>query len=147
MDDMAGHDCLLGESLCTSHPSGLGLPQLQHSTKPNSRLSDVQYVCPSVRLNPRLLLGPSPLTMHSGSIISSNIYREDDAPRYQRGNSVLLSAVAFNIVLYFSTKAYYLYRNRQRERVWDRMTESERFTYLATTNDAGNKRLDFRFAS
>jgi hypothetical protein len=87
------------------------------------------------------------LTLHRGSIIASNIYREDDAPKYQRGNTVLLIAVAFNIILYFSTKAYYLYRNRQRERVWNRMTESERFTYLATTKDAGNKRLDFRFAS
>jgi len=87
------------------------------------------------------------LTLRSGSIIASNIYREDDAPRYQRGNSVLLSAIAFNIVLYISTKAYYTHRNRQRDRVWDRMTEAERFTYLSTTNDAGNKRLDFRFAS
>ncbi|KAK4451262.1 major facilitator superfamily domain-containing protein [Podospora aff. communis PSN243] len=87
------------------------------------------------------------MCVQAGSIIASNIYREDDAPKYERGNSVLLATVAFNIILYFSTKAYYLYRNRQRDRVWDRMTESERFTYLATTKDAGNKRLDFRFAS
>ena len=53
----------------------------------------------------------------------------------------------FNIVLYLSTKVYYTFRNRQRERVWNRMTEAERFCYLATTGDAGNKRLDFRFMS
>jgi hypothetical protein len=55
--------------------------------------------------------------------------------------------VGFNIVLYLSTKAYYTFRNRQRERVWNKMTEAERFHYLATTDDAGNKRLDFRFMS
>ncbi|KAK0655033.1 major facilitator superfamily domain-containing protein [Cercophora newfieldiana] len=87
------------------------------------------------------------MCVQAGSIIASNVYREDDAPEYHRGNSVLLAAVAFNIVLYFSTKAYYVFRNRQRERIWDRMTEAERYKYLATTDDAGNKRLDFRFAS
>ncbi|KAK5652713.1 hypothetical protein OQA88_10307 [Cercophora sp. LCS_1] len=87
------------------------------------------------------------MCVQGGSIIAANVYRADDAPKYQRGNSVLLTIVAVNIVLYFSTKAYYQYRNRQRDKVWNRMTESERFQYLSTTNDAGNKRLDFRFAS
>ena len=53
----------------------------------------------------------------------------------------------FNIVVYLSTKAYYVWRNGQKEEVWGRMNEAERFQYLATTKDSGNKRLDFRFAS
>lgn len=87
------------------------------------------------------------MCVQAGGIISANIYRADDAPQYHRGNSVLLGAVGFNTVLYLSTKAYYVVRNRQRDRVWDAMSEGERYQYLATTNDSGNKRLDFRFAS
>ncbi|KAK0726823.1 major facilitator superfamily domain-containing protein [Lasiosphaeria miniovina] len=87
------------------------------------------------------------MCVQGGGIISSNIYREDDAPQYNRGNSVLLSVVGFNIVLYLSTKLYYTLRNRSREEKWSKMSEHERFQYLSTTNDSGNKRLDFRFAS
>ncbi len=50
-----------------------------------------------------------------------------------------------NIVLYLFTKAYYVFRNRQRDRKWNAMSEDERLEYLATTKDQGNKRLDFRF--
>ena len=85
--------------------------------------------------------------MLRGGVIASNIYREDDAPQYKRGNSVLLSIVGLNITLYALTKVYYVSRNRYRESVWNRMPEDERVQYLATTHDAGNKRLDFRFAS
>jgi hypothetical protein len=50
-----------------------------------------------------------------------------------------------NIVLYFLVKAYYVTRNKQREKKWGEMNEEERMEYLATTTDKGNKRLDFRF--
>ena len=51
-----------------------------------------------------------------------------------------------NIGLYIVTKIYYVWRNKTRENKWNAMTEDERINYLATTTDAGNKRLDFRFA-
>jgi hypothetical protein len=78
-------------------------------------------------------------------IIAANIYRKDDAPRYRRGNHVLLSILVLNIFLYLGTKLYYVQRNLYRERVWGNMSEEERLAYLATTRDEGNKRLDFRF--
>jgi hypothetical protein len=130
-----------------SHPSRLGIPQLQHSSEQNHWGCHVQHVRSGVSAAAIQNTRADRTDFPSGSIISSNIYREDDAPQYHRGNSVLLSVMVFNIVLYLSTKAYYTFRNRQRERVWNRMTESERFHYLATTDDAGNKRLDFRFIS
>lgn len=75
------------------------------------------------------------------------IYRADDAPRYERGNRVLVVICALNvIILYPGAKLYYMWRNRQRARVWDAMTSEERERYLETTTDVGNKRLDFRFA-
>ncbi len=51
-----------------------------------------------------------------------------------------------NIVIYLLTKAYYIFRNKQKERKWNAMNEDQRLEYLSSTTDQGNKRLDFRFA-
>ncbi|KAI5863727.1 MFS general substrate transporter [Durotheca rogersii] len=81
----------------------------------------------------------------AGGIVASNIYRADDAPRYRRGNRQLLGILGMNIVLYGLTKAYYVLRNRYRDRRWRALTPAQRLAYLDTTTDEGNKRLDFRF--
>ena len=64
---------------------------------------------------------------------------------HTRGNKQLLAVCGMNIVLYFLTKAYYVFRNKQRDKKWNAMTEDERLDYLENTTDEGNKRLDFRF--
>lgn len=51
-----------------------------------------------------------------------------------------------NIVLYILTKAYYIWRNKVRDREWNALTKEEQIRYLATTKDSGSKRKDFRFA-
>lgn len=84
--------------------------------------------------------------VQAGGIIASNIYRTDDAPRYKRGDTVLVVLTVTNIVIYLLTKVYYVKRNSSRAKVWDAMSEEDRIRYLATTTDEGNKRLDFRFA-
>ncbi|KAL0466238.1 major facilitator superfamily domain-containing protein [Neurospora intermedia] len=83
--------------------------------------------------------------VQAGGIVSSNIYRKDDAPLYRRANKQLLAICCMNIALYVLVKAYYLFRNKQKARKWEAMTTEERLAYLATTTDKGNKRLDFRF--
>lgn len=86
------------------------------------------------------------MCVQTSGIIAANIYQEDDAPRYRRGNHVLLSLLFLNIALYLGTKAYYVQRNAWRARRWSAMSEGERLAYVATTSDEGNKRLDFRFS-
>jgi hypothetical protein len=79
------------------------------------------------------------------SLVASNVYRTNDAPYYKRGNKVLLGIVAGNLVLFGFAKGYYIFKNRSRARIWDAWTHEEKAHYLATTEDKGNKRLNFRF--
>ncbi|KAI6159985.1 allantoate permease [Pisolithus thermaeus] len=85
--------------------------------------------------------------VQASSIISAQIYVASDAPRYERGNRILIIICCVNLgILYPGTKAYYIWRNRQRDKIWNSMTVEERDHYLRTTKDMGNRRLDFRFA-
>lgn len=57
-----------------------------------------------------------------GSIISANIYRDDDKPLYKRGNRVLIGINAMVIVLFLLTKVYYVTKNKIRDRKWNAMS-------------------------
>ncbi|KAJ4424036.1 hypothetical protein N0V82_001283 [Gnomoniopsis sp. IMI 355080] len=83
--------------------------------------------------------------VQAGAIIGANIYRADDAPYYPRGNKVCLIIACVNILLYAGTKVYYVWRNKQKDKIWKSLTEDERLEYLSNPPDEGNKRLDFRF--
>jgi hypothetical protein len=87
------------------------------------------------------------MCVQAGTILSSNIYREDDKPLYHRGNSALIGIDILAIVLFVGAKVYYVWRNKQKACKWDAMSEDEKSDYVANTKDEGNKRLDFRFAS
>jgi hypothetical protein len=50
-----------------------------------------------------------------------------------------------NIVLFYLVKAYYIWRNKTRAKVWNALSAEEKVTYIATTEDEGAKRLDFQF--
>lgn len=87
------------------------------------------------------------MTVQVSQIIGANIYRDDDAPLYRRGNSVLLGIVAWNLLAYGIAKVYYLWKNKARDEKWRAMSGEEQLDYLEKNQDLGNKRLDFRFAS
>jgi hypothetical protein len=65
---------------------------------------------------------------------------------YRTGNKALIGICAYNIFLFIGTKLFYVYVNKKRANIWDKMSGKEKEEYLSTTTDKGNKRLDFRFA-
>ncbi|KAL4959714.1 putative transporter [Aspergillus stella-maris] len=79
------------------------------------------------------------------NIIGNNIYREDDKPHYRVGNRVLIALAAWSLALFIGSRYYYVWRNKKRAEIWDKMSSEERTAYLAANADKGNKRLDFRF--
>ena len=80
-----------------------------------------------------------------GNIIGNNIYREDDKPMYKRGNMQLFVITFILIPILVLTKFYYVWRNKSKEKVWNAMSEEEKYEYRTTTKHEANKRLDFRF--
>jgi hypothetical protein len=86
------------------------------------------------------------MCVQASSIISQNIYRDEDKPYYRRGNKALIGICCFNFVIFIGAKVFYVGVNRRREKVWAGMSVAEKEEYLRTTKDKGNKRLDFRFA-
>ena len=86
------------------------------------------------------------MAVQLSSIIAANIFREDDAPRYRRGNSVLAGFCGLTTALYIFSRAYYGLRNKQRKAKWDAMSPEQHKEYRDTTKDQGSQRLDFRFS-
>ncbi|KAI0202110.1 MFS general substrate transporter [Astrocystis sublimbata] len=86
------------------------------------------------------------MAVQAGNIAANFIYRDDDKPLYHRGNSALFAINIVAIAAFILTKVYYVWRNKQREKVWNAMSENEQNDYIENTNDVGSRRLDFRFA-
>jgi hypothetical protein len=86
------------------------------------------------------------MAVQAGNVIGNFIYLDDDKPLYKRGNSVLFAINVLSIFLFIFTKLYYVWRNKQREKIWNAMTEEEQTAYIANTKTVGSRRLDFRFA-
>jgi hypothetical protein len=91
------------------------------------------------------------------------VYEPKDAPRYNKGNKVLLGIIAWNlvrirvsaspsrgsttdhklssqVVAYPFAYFYYRWRNHSNAKVWNAMTSEEKSHYLATTKKEGNQR-------
>ncbi|KAF3008722.1 hypothetical protein E8E13_009736 [Curvularia kusanoi] len=74
-------------------------------------------------------------------MIGANIYQPTDAPRYFKANKgLLVICVWMCLIQYPGTYFYYRWRNSQKAKKWDAMTEEEKDEYRTTTTDEGNKR-------
>ncbi|KAK3650371.1 hypothetical protein LTR56_006350 [Elasticomyces elasticus] len=86
------------------------------------------------------------MCVQASNIIGTNVYRTEDKPYYFRGNKVLIGLACYSFALFIFAKFFYVTVNRRREKVWSAMSKEEKDEYLSTTQDKGNKRLDFRFS-
>ncbi|ORY00048.1 MFS general substrate transporter [Basidiobolus meristosporus CBS 931.73] len=86
------------------------------------------------------------MSVNINGLISSQIYRDDDKPRFHRGNWINIGIASFSILLFLAQRHHYVYLDRKRDRIWNSMTEEERKHYALTTHHVGNDRLDFRFS-
>ncbi|KAJ9353404.1 hypothetical protein DTO027B9_5331 [Paecilomyces variotii] len=86
------------------------------------------------------------MAVQAGDVGAYFIYRDDDKPKYRRGNTNLVIINIVVIFVFLGAKAYYVYQNRRRDRIWNAMTKEERNAYIKNTEIKGSKRLDFRFA-
>lgn len=80
-----------------------------------------------------------------GAIISANVYQDSDKPLYHRGNEVLIGLAFSTVGACVFARYYYIFRNKQKEAAWAKLTPEQQETYHRETSDRGNKRLDFRF--
>lgn len=83
-----------------------------------------------------------------GSVIGSQIYREDDSPYYYRGNKVCVSICAVALVVLVVQRQWLALLNKRKDRVWGAMGTEERAVYQADVvarEKEGNRRLEFRF--
>lgn len=86
------------------------------------------------------------MAVQLGNICAAFIYRTDDAPLYHRGNTQLIIINLLGVFLFLFAKAYYVLRNRARDKKWNAMTAEEQRDYKLNTTLVGSRRLDFRFA-
>ncbi|KAI6796763.1 hypothetical protein KC363_g3523 [Hortaea werneckii] len=84
------------------------------------------------------------MCVQASNIIGSSIYRTPDKPYYFTGNKILLGLAIYNMALFVGAKVFYISINSNRQ--WNGMSKEEKEMYLSTTEDRGNKCLDFRFA-
>ena len=86
------------------------------------------------------------MSVQAGDIAAYFVYRDDDKPKYRRGNTSLIAINILAIFVFLAAKAYYVLENQRREKIWNAMSETERADYIKQTQEQGSKRLDFRFA-
>ncbi|KAK3485250.1 major facilitator superfamily domain-containing protein [Neurospora hispaniola] len=86
------------------------------------------------------------MSVQLGNVVANFIYLDYDKPYYHDGNTKLVVINLLAIGVFLFTKAYYVWRNKQKDKVWNGLTEEQKAEYIKTTKVQGSRRLDFRFA-
>ncbi len=86
------------------------------------------------------------MSVQLGAVCYNFIYVDSDKPYYHNGNTKLMAINLASICVFLLAKVYYVFRNKQKDRAWEKLTEAERIEYIRNSPDKGCKRLDFRFA-
>ncbi|KAG8763653.1 hypothetical protein FRC11_014630 [Ceratobasidium sp. 423] len=82
-----------------------------------------------------------------GSVISSQLYRKDDAPLYYRANKILFTLCIASAAVVIIQRWWLRRLNAIKEQAWSRLTQEQQIEYQAdeaARERDGNSRLDFR---
>ncbi|KAK9704497.1 hypothetical protein K7432_010157 [Basidiobolus ranarum] len=85
------------------------------------------------------------MSVNINALAGSQIYRDDDKPRFHRGNWINIGLGFLTILLFIAQRYHYIALNRRRDRIWNSMSAEAKKEYNQTTQHVGNDRLDFRF--
>ncbi|KAK9679932.1 hypothetical protein K7432_016104 [Basidiobolus ranarum] len=85
------------------------------------------------------------MSVNINGLVGSQIYRDDDKPRFHRGNWINIGLAFFTILLFIGQRYRYVVLNRRRDLIWNSMSAEDKKVYNQTTQHVGNDRLDFRF--
>ena len=62
------------------------------------------------------------LGVQISAIAGSNVYQSGDKNNI-KGNSAMVAICVLNIILFPLTKLFYMYQNRKRTQIWNKMSE------------------------
>ncbi|KAI8062955.1 major facilitator superfamily domain-containing protein [Thamnidium elegans] len=79
------------------------------------------------------------------SVPGSQIYQENDAPRFHTGNWINFGIITASAIMFIFQRFRYSYTNKYRSQKWNAMSDERKKEYLKSTTDEGSNRLDFRF--
>ncbi|KAG0094369.1 hypothetical protein BGZ93_007316 [Podila epicladia] len=85
------------------------------------------------------------ISVNACDMVSVNLFRDEDAPRFIRGFWILFGALLLTIVLFLFQRYHLMYVNRKRAETTRHWTDEDWKKYNETTKDEGDERLDFRF--
>lgn len=94
----------------------------------NRSVSAAVYNSKYIRLNAQIEADIFLVSVQIGNVIANFIYRADDAPLYRRGNRDLVVVNVIVIAFFLFTKAYYVLRNKYRDKKWNSMTQEASFS-------------------
>lgn len=85
------------------------------------------------------------ISVNACDMVSVNLFRDEDAPRFIKGFWILFGALLLTIVLFLFQRYHLMYVNRKRAETTQHWTDEDWRKYNETTKDEGDERLDFRF--
>ncbi|KAG0240597.1 hypothetical protein BGX31_001848 [Mortierella sp. GBA43] len=85
------------------------------------------------------------ISVNACDMVSVNLFRDEDAPRFIRGFWILFGALLLTIVLFIFQRYHLMWINKKRDEKTKNWTEADWKHYNDTTQDEGDDHLSFRY--
>jgi len=79
-------------------------------------------------------------------MVSVNLFRDEDAPRFITGFWILFGALLLTIVLFIFQRYHLMWVNKKRDEKTRHWTDADWQHYNETTTDEGDDHLSFRYS-